>query len=140
MNASCFAFGDSETVCVSPMSNFLDALLQFTLSSLHIFWSGSDAEVINIEVIFNSSSDTLCDAVYFYIEQSHWQNTSLGTSLFLLVEIRKGWSYLDSEFPIQEKTPYEVGQFALQSLAMQVFHYSEPPGGVINLLQIEEDC
>ena len=24
---SCFAFGDFETVCVCPMSNFLDALL-----------------------------------------------------------------------------------------------------------------
>ena len=47
MYASCFAFGDSETVCVSPMSNFPDALLHLTLGSSHIFRSGSDAEVIN---------------------------------------------------------------------------------------------
>ena len=69
MYASCFAFGDSETICVCPMSNFQDALLQLTFSSLHIFQSRGDAEVINIEVILNSRSETLCDAVYFYIEQ-----------------------------------------------------------------------
>ena len=33
------------------MSNFPDALLQLMIGILHIFWSGSDAEVVNIEVI-----------------------------------------------------------------------------------------
>ena len=66
---ACFAFGDSETVCISPMSNFLDALLQLMLSSSHICGSGSDAEIVNIEVILNSRSEPHCDAVYFYIEQ-----------------------------------------------------------------------
>ena len=135
MCASCFAFGDSETICVCPISNFLDALLQLVLSSLYIFWSGSDAEVI-----LNSRSETLCDAVYFYIEQFHWWNTPLGDSLFLLVEIRKDWSDSGLEFPVQVKTLYEVGQSALQPHAMQVFHYSEPPGSVISLIQIKEDC
>ena len=74
---------------INLTSNFLDALLQLTLGSSHIFWSGSDLEVINIEVIFNSRSDTLCDAVYFYIELCHWQNTPLRDSSFLLGEIRK---------------------------------------------------
>ena len=68
---ACFAFGDSETGYISPMSNFLDALLQLMLSSLHIFGSGSDAEVVNIEVILNSRSELHCDVVYFYIEQCH---------------------------------------------------------------------
>ena len=69
MYASHLAFGDSETVCACPMSNFPDELLQLTFCSLYIFRSGSDAEVINIEVILNSRSETLCDAVCFYIEQ-----------------------------------------------------------------------
>ena len=80
MYASCFHFGDWETFCVSPTSNFSDALLQLVLSSSHIFSPGSDAEVVNIEVILNSRSETLCDAVYFYIEQCHRQNTLLGDS------------------------------------------------------------
>ena len=53
----------------------------------------------------------LYDAVNFYIEQCHWQNTPLMDSLFLLVEIRKGWSNSDSKFPIWEKTLYKVGQY-----------------------------
>ena len=71
MYASCFAFGDSETVCVGPMGHFLDTLLQLTLGSLRIFWSMSDAEVVNIEVILNFRCETLCDAVYFNIELCH---------------------------------------------------------------------
>ena len=54
MYASCFPFGDFETICVCPMNNFPDALLQLILSSSNIFQFGSDAEVVNIEVIFNS--------------------------------------------------------------------------------------
>ena len=138
MYSSCFAFGDSETVCVCSMGNFPDKLLQLALGSSIIFWSGSDAEVVNIEVILNSRSETLFYAVYFYIEPCHWQNTPSGNSFFLLVEIRKGWSDLDSEFPVREKLLYEVGQSASQLHAMQVFHCSKPPGGVISFLQINE--
>ena len=71
MYTLCFAFGDSDNVCVCPICNLPNALLQLMLGSSHIFGSRSDAEVINIEVILNSRSQTLCDAVYFYIEQSH---------------------------------------------------------------------
>ena len=140
MYALCFAFGDSETVCVCPMRNLPDALLQLTLSSLHIFWLGSDTEVINIEVILNSRSQTLCDAAYFYIEPSQWQNTPLRDSHFLLVEIRKkSWSNSDLKFPIREITLYEARQSALQPYVMSVFHYYKSTGDVVGLLQIEED-
>ena len=74
-----------------------------------------------------------------FILQCHWQNTSLGDCLFRLVEIKKCWSDSDSEFPVQEKILYEVGQSALQPHAMHVFHYSKLPGGLISLLQIKED-
>ena len=53
------------------MSNFPDVLLHLTLGSSHIFGFGSDTEVVHIEVIRYSRSETLCDAVYFYIEQCH---------------------------------------------------------------------
>ena len=119
------------------------ALAQWVIFLVHCCsWSlasGSDAEVVNIKVIMNSRSKTLCDVVYFYIEQCHWQNTPLRDYLFLLVEIRKGWSDLDSEFPVREKTLHESGKSASQPHAMLVFRYSEPPG-VVSLLQIKEDC
>ena len=70
--------------------------LQSTHESLHIFWSGSDAEVVNKEVFLNFMSEKLCDAVFFFMLNS----------IFLLVDIRKGWSDSDSEFPVQEKTLY----------------------------------
>ena len=93
-------------------------------------------KIVNIEVVLNSRCETLCDAAYFYfyIEQCHWQKTPLGDSLFLLVEIRKGWSHSGPEFPVWEKTLYEVGQSPSQPYVMQVFLYSEPSGGVVNLL------
>ena len=104
-------------------------------------WVSLVAEVINIEIILNSRSKTLYDAIYFHIELCHWQNTTpLRDSLFLLVEIRKGWSDsdTDSEFPVWEKT--EVGQSTSQHHIIQVFKYSKLPGGFISLLQIKEDC
>ena len=80
MCTSCFAFGDYETVCFCPISNLPDALLQLTLSSSHIFSSGSDVEVVNIEVILNSKSETLSNAVYSYTEQRHRQITPVKDS------------------------------------------------------------
>ena len=68
MHESRFAFGDPETVCTCPLTHFLDALLQLTLSILHIFGSGSDTEVVNIKIIINSKSDTLWGDVNLYIE------------------------------------------------------------------------
>ena len=101
MNASRFAFGCLESVCVCPMCYFIDALLQMTLCSSHIFWSGSDTEVVNVKITINSRSKTPCNTVNFYVKQCHWQNTPLRESLF--VEIRKRWFDLDSELPIWEK-------------------------------------
>ena len=96
----------------------------------HVFWSGSYAEFVNIEVILNSRRETLCDAVYFYIYNvtdkiPPWRTPS---SCLWRLEVRK-------------KTLYELGQSALPSHAMQVFYYSEPPGGVVSLLQMKKkDC
>ena len=89
MHTSCFAFGYLESVCVCPMCYFIDALLQLTLCSSHILWSGSDTEVVNIKITINFRSKKPCNTVNFYIKQCHWQNTSLRVSLFLFVEIKK---------------------------------------------------
>ena len=106
----------------------------------HIFWSGSDTEVVNVEITMNSRSKTHCNTVNFYIKQCHKQNTLFRDSLFLLIEIRKRSSDSDSERTIREKTLYEVRQSSAQSKAMEIFHYSELPNGLISLLQIKEDC
>ena len=60
----------------------------------------------------------------------HWQNIPGGIPS----------SCSNSEFPVWEKTLYKVGQSPLYLHAMQVFHYSETPGGVLSPLQIKEDC
>ena len=100
--ASCFVFEDYVIVCFCLMSNFSDTLLQLTLCSLHIFWSGSDAEVINIKVILNSRSETrsLHFFLVFWHPQTVWwllrsnsSKWSLGIcyiSLFILVSLM--WS------------------------------------------------
>ena len=116
-----------------PMCYFIDALLELTLCSSHIFWSGSDTEVVNVKMTINSRSKTPFNTVNFYIKQCHRQNTPLKDSLFLFVEISKRWSDSDSEL-------YEVQPSSLQSKAMEIFHYSELPSGLISLLQIKEDC
>ena len=105
----------------------------------HIFWSGSDTEVVNVKIIINSRSKTPCSTVNFYIKQCRWQNTPLSDSLFLSIEISKRWSDSDSELPVQEKTLYEVWQSSSQSKAMKIFHYSELPSDLVSLLQIKED-
>ena len=130
----CLAFGDSETICVSPMSNFPNGLLQLTLGSLHIFWSWSDGEVVNIKVILNSC----CNAVYLILNSITDRILLWGTpSSFLWwlekVDPTQTWNFLC------ERNLYE-GQSALQPHAMQVFHYSKLPGGLISLLQIKKDC
>ena len=84
-------------------------------------WAKYDGEVVNIEVIQNSRGETLRDALYFHIEQWHWQNTLLVDSLFLLVEIRKGWSDSDSDFPTREKTLKEVRQSTSQLHDLSLF-------------------
>ena len=130
MHASRFAFGYLESICVFPMCYIIDALLQLTLCSSHIFWSGTDTEVVNIKIVINSRSKIPCNTASFYIKQFHGQNIPLRDSLFVLVEIRKRWSDSDSELPIWEKTLYEVREFSSQSKAMEIFHYSELPSGL----------
>ena len=121
---------------VCPISNFLDALLEFdALQFAYIsIWKwcrsqhAGNPEVRHFVMLF------------IFVLNSVTDNTPLRDSLFLLVEIRKGYSDLDSKFPVKDKTLSDVGQSASQPLAMQVFHYSELPGSLISLLQIKEDC
>ena len=61
-------------------------------------------------------------------------------SLFLLVENRKGWFDSYPEFPVREKTLYDVVQTTSQPHPMLVFHHSKPPGGVVSLFKIKEGC
>ena len=137
MHASRFAFGYLESICFCPICNFIYASLQLMLHSSHIFWSGSDTEVINVKIIINSRSKTPCNTVNFYIKQCHWQNTHLRDSIFHFVEIRKRWSGSNSELPIREKILSGVRQSSSQS---KILHYSEFPSDLISLLQIKEDC
>ena len=65
MHASSFAFRDPETICACPSSDFPDALLQLTLCCAHLFWSGSDAEVVNIEEVINARIEALCEVINF---------------------------------------------------------------------------
>ena len=129
MLTSRFVFGYLESVCVCPMCYFIDALLQLTLCSSHIFWSGSNTEVVNVKITIDSRCKTPCNTVNFYIKRCHRQNTPLRASLFQLIEIRKRWFDSDTELPIREKTLDEVRQFSSQSKAMETFHYSELPSG-----------
>ena len=140
---ACISFGFWISWICSCLPNVLfygciiavDAL-QFS----YIFWSGRDIEVSNVKITINSKCKTPCNTVNFYIKQCYWQNTPLRDSLFLFVEIRKCWSDLNSELPVREKTFYKVQQSSSQSKAMEIFHYSKLPSGLINLIQIKEDC
>ena len=125
---------DILNVCAYQMCYFIDALLQLTLCSSHIFWSRSDTEVVNIKITIDSRSKTPCNTVNFYIKQCHWQNTPLRDSLFLFVDISKCWSDLDLELLVREKTLQQSS-----SQAMEIFHYSKLLSGLISLLQIKED-
>ena len=109
MHGSRFAFGYLESIYVCTMCYFIDALLQLTFCSSHIFWSGSETEGVNVKITINSRSKTPCNTVNSYIKQCHWQNIPLRDSFFLLIEIRKRWSDSDSELPIREKTLYKFG-------------------------------
>ena len=111
------------------MSNFPDALLQLTLGSSQIFWSRSDAEVVNIEVILNTKSETFLMLFIFILNSVTDKILSWGTPSSCLwrlgkVDPTRTWNFL-SERKLFMK--------------MQVFHYFEPPSGVKSLLQIKED-
>ncbi len=56
---------DLEAVCDCSLVNFLDALSQPTLCCAHVFRSGADTEVTNIQIETNSRIQEFGDNVDF---------------------------------------------------------------------------
>ena len=54
---------------------------------MYIFGCRGDAEVINEQILINSTIQAINDAIDFYVEEGYWSYTPLRVSIFLILDV-----------------------------------------------------
>ena len=66
-----FLFGNFKAIYDCRFVYFVDALLQLVFCCMHIFISRGNAEVINEQVVINSSIQAIGNKIDFYAEEGY---------------------------------------------------------------------